>query len=101
MANRRGIPGWLLRALGCRAEPGEAEGGEQGAEDAAYIIYRDISERKRIEEHFGWGKTIGRIRQTVYRGLRRVDQHFKLTMTASNIVRRARILFAQPLGAVR
>jgi hypothetical protein len=25
--------------------------------------------RKRIEEHFGWGKTFGRIRQTVYRGL--------------------------------
>lgn len=40
--------------------------------------------RKRIEEHFGWAKTRGRIRQTVYRGLRRVDQHFKLTMTASN-----------------
>ena len=57
--------------------------------------------RKRIEEHFGWGKTVGRIRQTVYRGIRRVDQHFKLTMTASNIVRMARILFAQPLGAVR
>jgi hypothetical protein len=38
--------------------------------------------RKRIEEHFGCGKTIGRIRQTVYRGIKRVDQHFKLTMTA-------------------
>ena len=55
--------------------------------------------RKRIEEHFGWGKTVGRIRQTVYRGLQRVDQHFKLTMTASNIVRMARILFAVPQGA--
>ena len=57
--------------------------------------------RKRIEEHFGWGKTIGRIRQTVYRGLRRVDQHFKLTMTASNILRIARILFAVPQGATQ
>jgi transposase len=47
--------------------------------------------RKRIEEHFGWGKTVGRIRQTLYRGLRRVDQHFKLTMTASNLIRMARI----------
>jgi len=55
--------------------------------------------RKRIEEHFGWGKTVGRIRQTVYRGLRRVDQHFKLTMTASNIVRIARIMYAAPKGA--
>jgi transposase len=55
--------------------------------------------RKRIEEHFGWGKTVGRIRQTVYRGMRRVDQHFKLTMAASNIVRMARMLGAAPQGA--
>ena len=54
--------------------------------------------RKRIEEHFGWGKTIGRIRQTFYRGIRRVDQQFKLTMTASNIVRMARMV--RMLGAV-
>ena len=57
--------------------------------------------RKRIEEHFGWGKTVGRIRQTTYRGIRRVDQHFKLTMTASNLVRMARMLGAVPLGAAR
>lgn len=43
--------------------------------------------RKRIEEPFGWGKTIGRIRQTVFRGLKRVDQHFKFTMLANNLVR--------------
>lgn len=55
--------------------------------------------RKRIEEHFGWGKTVGKIRQTVFRDIRRVDQHFKLTMTASNLTRMARILFAVPQGA--
>ena len=55
--------------------------------------------RKRIEEHFGWGKTIGRIRQTVFRGLRRVDQQFKLTMTASNLMRVARIPVGVPAGA--
>lgn len=54
--------------------------------------------RKRIEEHFGWGKTVGRLRQTVYRGLKRVDQHFKLTMTASNIVRLSRMPPAVPRG---
>jgi len=57
--------------------------------------------RKRIEEHFGWGKTIGRIRQTVYRGIRRVDQHFKLTMTASNLLRMARMPIAVPQGAAQ
>ena len=55
--------------------------------------------RKRIAEHFGRDKTVGRIRQTVFRGFRRVDRHFKLTMTASNLMRRARTLFAVPLGA--
>jgi IS5 family transposase len=64
-----------------------------------YAISQTI--RKRIEEHFGWGKTIGRIRQTLYRGIRRVDQQFKLTMTASNIVRMARMLSAVPQGAAQ
>ena len=57
--------------------------------------------RKRIEEPFGWGKTVGRIRQTVFRGLRRVDQQFKLTMTANNLMRIARIPIAVPCGAAR
>lgn len=54
--------------------------------------------RKRIEEHFGWGKTIGRIRQTVFRGLNRVDQQFKLTMAASNLVRIAKLLLPDQLA---
>ena len=66
---------------------------------AGYAISQVI--RKRIEEHFGWGKTIGRIRQTVYRGIRRVDQQFKLTMTASNIVRMARMLSEIPQAIAR
>jgi transposase len=57
--------------------------------------------RARIEEHFGWAKTVGRIRQTMYRGLRRVDHQFKLTMAASNLCRMARILFAVPQGGAR
>jgi transposase len=55
--------------------------------------------RKRIEEHFGWGKTVGRLRQTVFRGLQRVDLQFKLTMTASNLRRLARMPIAVPAGA--
>ncbi len=53
--------------------------------DAGYGISQVI--RKRIEEHFGCGKTVGRIRQTAYRGIKRVDQQFKLTMLASNLTR--------------
>jgi transposase len=72
------------------------------ARTTRHVGYR-ISQtiRKRIEEHFGWGKTVGRIRQTVFRGMRRVDHHFKLTMAASNIVRMARILFAAPQSATQ
>lgn len=57
---------------------------------AGYVLSQTI--RKRVEEHFGWCKTVGRIQRTVYRGIRRVDQHFKLTMTATDIVRIARML---------
>jgi hypothetical protein len=48
-----------------------------------------ISQRKRkcIEQVFGWGKTVGRIRQTVYRGRDWVEQLFLLTQTACNLTR--------------
>ena len=48
-----------------------------------------ISQRKRklIEQGFGWAKTVGRIRQVMVRGLKRVDQMFVLTMAAYNLVR--------------
>lgn len=57
--------------------------------------------RKRIEDHFGWGKTVGPTRQTLFRGLQRLDQHFELTMTASNIARMARTLSAVPPGVAQ
>ncbi|WP_429547961.1 IS5 family transposase [Paraburkholderia youngii] len=72
---------------------------ERTSRHAGYWMSQVI--RKRIEEHFGWGKTIGRIRQTVYRGIKRVDQHFKLTMVASNLTRMARIMDAMHTGAVQ
>jgi transposase len=56
--------------------------------------------RKRIEEHFGWAKTVGRLRQTVFRGIHRVDLQFKLNMLASNIVRMARMPGAVPASAM-
>jgi transposase len=43
--------------------------------------------RKRIEQGFGWAKTVGQIRQVMVRGLERVDQMFVLTMTAYNLTR--------------
>lgn len=43
--------------------------------------------RKRIEEPFGWGKTVGGLAQTVYRSVERVRARFVLTMAASNLAR--------------
>jgi hypothetical protein len=43
--------------------------------------------RKRIEQVFGWGKTIGRIRQVMCRGRERVEQLFLLTQAAYNLTR--------------
>lgn len=50
--------------------------------------------RQRLEDHFGWGRKVGRICQTVCRGIKRVDQHLKLTMPASDIVRIVRLFGA-------
>jgi hypothetical protein len=43
--------------------------------------------RKRVEEPFGWAKTVGLTRQTVFRGVDRVNMQFMLTMVANNLVR--------------
>ena len=43
--------------------------------------------RKCIEQCFGWGKSIGPIRQVMVRGLAKVDQLLTLTMTAYNLTR--------------
>ena len=43
--------------------------------------------RRRIEQCFGWGKTIGALRQVMVRGLDKVDQLLTLTMAAYNLTR--------------
>jgi len=43
--------------------------------------------RKRIEEVFGWLKTVGLFRKTRYRGVQKIDWHFTLAVTAYNLVR--------------
>ena len=48
--------------------------------------------RKKIEEPFGWAKTVGGMAQTVYRGVERVRARFTLTMAACNLARLPRLL---------
>ena len=50
--------------------------------------------RKKIEEPFGWAKTVGGMAQTAYRGIERVRARFTLTMAACNLARLPRLLAA-------
>lgn len=50
--------------------------------------------RKRIEEAFGWAKTVGGMAQTMYRGVERVRSRFILTMAANNLARLPQLLAA-------
>lgn len=43
--------------------------------------------RKRVEEPFGWGKSVGLIRQIKVRGLAKVNSVFKMTMIGWNLTR--------------
>jgi hypothetical protein len=51
--------------------------------------------RKRVEEIFGWLKTVGLMRKTRHRGTRRVDWMFTFALAAYNLVR-IRNLTTQP-----
>ena len=52
--------------------------------------------RKRIEEAFGWIKTVAGLRKTKLRGLDKVDWAFAFTAVAYNLVRLPKLLKASP-----
>lgn len=56
---------------------------------AGYRLSQKI--RKRIEENFGWMKTVGGLRKTRYRGSAKVALHAKLTAVANILLRLAKL----------
>lgn len=70
---------------------------ERTTRHAGYKISQQ--KRKRIEEVFGWMKTVGMLRKTRHRGLLRVRWVFTFTAAAYNLVR-MRNLLATPAQAV-
>ena len=50
--------------------------------------------RKRVEEIFGWVKTVGGLRKTRYRGLALVDWMFTLALAAYNLIRMRNLVSA-------
>lgn len=57
---------------------------------AGYAVSQRV--RKRVEEIFGWMKTVGGLRKTRYRGIQRTGLWAYLVATAYNLLRMARLL---------
>lgn len=53
-----------------------------------------LRHRKRIEEAFGWAKTIAGAAQTAYRGIERVRASFIMALAAGNLARLLKLLAA-------
>lgn len=52
--------------------------------------------RKRVEEIFGWGKSIGGLRKTRFRGVARTNHLAEIVAATYNLVRMARLLAPAP-----
>jgi hypothetical protein len=70
--------------------PGGSALDERTTRHPGYAISQQ--KRKRVEEIFGWLKTIGLQRQTRFRGTARVAWMFVLATAAYNLVRMTRLL---------
>ena len=87
-----------LRALNVTPQVAQNTFGRRSAIDArttrhpGYAASQRV--RKRIEEAFGWIKTVGGLRKTRHRGTARVGWMFTLTATACNLVRLPKLLGA-------
>ena len=57
---------------------------------SGYAVSQRI--RKRVEEAFGWAKTVAGLRKMRHRGLPKVDWQFTLAMAAYNLVRLPKLL---------
>ena len=65
----------------------------------AYTVSQRI--RKRIEEIFGWTKTIGGFRKSRYRGVERSHAASQYVVAALNLLRMAKLLVTDPPKLVR
>ena len=86
------------KAFGAEAHAARNTAGRRsniGEEMAASEGYRASQvHRKRIEEVFGWVKTVARFSKTRHRGLARVDWQFTLALAAYDLIRLPKLLKA-------
>jgi transposase len=87
-----------MRRLGVTPHVAQHTNGRRSAIDArttchpGYAVSQRI--RKRIEEAFGWMKTVGVLRKTRHRGTARIGWQFTLAAAAYNLVRIPKLLAA-------
>jgi hypothetical protein len=98
---QRGEPHILTlsrRSRGCVPHVAQNDTNRRSAIDArttrhpGYAI--SMAKRKRIEEPFGWMKTVGVMRKTRHRGRSLVEWFFVLTAAAYNLIRIPKLLAA-------
>jgi hypothetical protein len=86
------------RERGCTPHVSQNDTNRRSAIDARttrHPGYRiSTIKRKRIEEPFGWMKTVGGLRKTRHRGRGLVEWFFVLTATAYNLIRIPKIVAA-------
>jgi transposase len=86
------------RERGCTPHVSQNDSNRRSAIDGRttrHAGYRvSVVKRKRIEEPFGWMKTVGGLRKTRHRGRNLVEWFFVLTATAYNLVRIPKLLAA-------
>lgn len=86
------------RALGFTPHVAQNTSGRSSAIDRRTTRHSGYAEsqrqRKKIEEGFGWGKTVGLLRKLRHRGIELVDWVFTFTAAAYNLVRMRSLLGA-------
>jgi transposase len=89
-----------LRELNVRPHVAQNSSGRRSAIDRRTTRHPGYAAsqrlRKRIEEAFGWIKTVAGLRKTRFRGLARVDLAFTFVAAAYNLVRLPRLLAGAP-----
>jgi transposase len=87
-----------MRALNVTPHIAQNVSGRRSAVDArttrhpGYAVSQQ--KRKRIEEPFGWGKTIGGLARPMLRGVKRLAFKFILTMAGYNLIRLPKLIGA-------
>ena len=89
-----------MRALNVTPHIAQNISGRRSAVDARitrHVGYA-VSQRtrKRIEEPFGWGKTMGGLARPMFRGVKKLGFKFILTMAGYNLIRLPKLISAQP-----